>query len=139
VIGITNTIGRVFCGWISDRPQVNALLINNVALTIGGTATILSPILFNSYASLIVYGAIFGFSIGSINSRNKFCTKNLNFTFNLIACFAALRSVITVELLGLERLTSAFGLLLMFQGIAVTIGSPIAGNSNFITLKKLNS
>ena len=47
--------------------------------------------------------------------------------FWLIACFAALRSVITVELLGLERLTSAFGLLLLFQGIAVTIGSPIAG------------
>ncbi|CAG2163567.1 unnamed protein product [Oppiella nova] len=106
MIGITNTIGRVFCGWVSDRPQVNALLINNVALTIGGSATILSPIVCNTYLTLIIYSAIFGFSI---------------------ACFAALRSVITVELLGLERLTNAFGLLLMFQGIAVVIGSPIAG------------
>ena len=44
------------------------------------------------------------------------------------ASFATLRSVITVELLGLEKLTSAFGLLLLFQGLAVTIGSPIAGN-----------
>lgn len=36
--------------------------------------------------------------------------------------------MITAELLGLEKLTSAFGLLLLFQGLAVTIGSPIAGN-----------
>ncbi|KAI2797115.1 hypothetical protein BLOT_015572 [Blomia tropicalis] len=105
VIGITNTIGRVFCGWASDN-RVNALLLNNLALTIGGIATIVSPIIFNSYATLIVYGSIFGFSV---------------------ATFATLRSVITVELLGLERLTSAFGLLLLFQGLAVTIGSPIAG------------
>ncbi|XP_054165081.1 monocarboxylate transporter 14-like [Oppia nitens] len=106
IIGITNTIGRVFCGYISDRPQVNALLINNVALTIGGLATILSPIICNTYVTLMIYSAIFGFSI---------------------ACFAALRSVITAEMLGLDRLANAFGLLLMFQGIAVTIGSPIAG------------
>ena len=51
-----------------------------------------------------------------------------------VASFATLRSVITVELLGLERLTSAFGLLLLFQGLAVTIGSPIAGNSKTMLL-----
>ena len=43
------------------------------------------------------------------------------------ACFAALRSVITVELLGLEKLTNAFGLLLLPQGIATIIGTPFAG------------
>ena len=48
-------------------------------------------------------------------------------TLHLTASFATLRSIITVELLGLEKLTSAFGLLLLFQGMAVTIGSPIAG------------
>jgi MFS family permease len=106
VIGITNTVGRVFCGWISDRPQVDALLINNLALVVGGTVTLLSPFLFNTFVSLSVYGAIFGFSI---------------------ACFAALRSVITVNLLGLERLTNAFGLLLLPQGIATIVGAPFAG------------
>lgn len=48
-------------------------------------------------------------------------------TLFFLATFATLRSVITVELLGLEKLNSAFGLLLLFQGLAVTIGSPIAG------------
>ncbi|KAI1285367.1 Monocarboxylate transporter 14 [Halotydeus destructor] len=106
IIGITNTIGRVFCGWISDRPQVNALLINNIALVVGGGVTMLSPLFFNTFTSLAVYSSIFGFSI---------------------ACFVALRSVITVELLGLDRLTSAFGLLLLPQGIATIIGAPFAG------------
>lgn len=43
------------------------------------------------------------------------------------ACFASLRPVIVVELLGLEKLTNAFGLLLLFQGVAATVGSPVAG------------
>ncbi|KAH9424232.1 hypothetical protein DERP_004414 [Dermatophagoides pteronyssinus] len=105
IIGIANTFGRVMCGWAADS-RVNALLLNNIALTVGGIATFISPIVFNSYYSLIFYGSIFGVSVAS---------------------FATLRSVITAELLGLEKLTSAFGLLLLFQGLAVTIGSPIAG------------
>lgn len=63
-IGIANTFGRVFCGWASDNPRVNALVMNNLALTVGGVATILSPIIFNTYYTLIVYAAIFGFSVG---------------------------------------------------------------------------
>lgn len=35
--------------------------------------------------------------------------------------------MLVVELLGLEKLTNAFGLLLLFQGVAATIGSPLAG------------
>lgn len=35
--------------------------------------------------------------------------------------------MIVVELLGLEKLTNAFGLLLLFQGLAATVGSPLAG------------
>lgn len=105
VIGITNTVGRVFSGWVSDRPKVNALCINNVALTVGGVATALCPF-FETYAMLLVYSAVFGFSI---------------------ACFAALRSIIAVEMFGVEKLTNAFGLLLLFQGVASVIGSPVAG------------
>ena len=43
------------------------------------------------------------------------------------AAFASLRSILLVELLGLEKLTNAFGLLLLFQGFAALFGSPIAG------------
>jgi len=37
-----------------------------------------------------------------------------------------------VDLLGLEKLTNAFGLLLLFQGVAATVGAPLAGNYNDI-------
>ncbi|PRD34410.1 UNVERIFIED_CONTAM: Slc16a12 [Trichonephila clavipes] len=63
VIGLTNTIGRVFCGWISDRPNLNALTINNGALIIGGLATALSTCV-NTISFLLAYGALFGFCIG---------------------------------------------------------------------------
>jgi hypothetical protein len=45
----------------------------------------------------------------------------------IAACFASLRSILIVELMGLDKLTNAFGLLLLFQGIAAAIGSPLAG------------
>lgn len=64
IIGVTNTIGRIFCGWISDQPRVNALFVNNLSLIIGGAATISAPILCQGFISLAAYGSIFGFSIG---------------------------------------------------------------------------
>jgi hypothetical protein len=45
-----------------------------------------------------------------------------------------LTSVILVDLLGLENLTNAFGLLLLFQGIASIVGPPVGG----IFFKKFN-
>ncbi|KFM70019.1 Monocarboxylate transporter 9, partial [Stegodyphus mimosarum] len=105
VIGLTNTVGRVLCGWISDRPSFNALTINNAALVVAGLATALSSCL-DSIALLMAYSAIFGFAVG---------------------CFATLRSIVIVELLGLDKLTNAFGLLLLFQGLASMIGAPVAG------------
>lgn len=38
------------------------------------------------------------------------------------ACFSALRSLIAVDLMGLEKLTNAFGLLMLFQGLAAVMG-----------------
>uniref|UniRef100_A0A183BPC3 MFS domain-containing protein n=1 Tax=Globodera pallida TaxID=36090 RepID=A0A183BPC3_GLOPA len=42
------------------------------------------------------------------------------------ASFAALRSIICVELLGIDRLTSAFGMLMLFMGVAALLGPPFA-------------
>jgi len=104
-IGIANTIGRVVSGLFSSLPSVNVLLVNNIAISIGGIATILSD-LSSSVEYQFFYATVFGLSI---------------------SCFASLRSILVVELLGLERLTNAFGLLLLFQGVAACIGAPLAG------------
>lgn len=52
------------------------------------------------------------------------------FTHNFFfptACFSALRSILVVDLMGLDRLTNAFGILMLFQGLAAAMGAPIAG------------
>lgn len=105
VIGITNTIGRIVFGWLADRPWVNRLMLYNTALVICGVATALSP-LNNSLSYLQGYAAVFGAFIG---------------------VYVGLTSVVLVDLLGIDKLTNAFGLLLMFQGVATLIGPPIAG------------
>lgn len=56
---------------------------------------------------------------------------NLYVFFFLLACFSALRSLIAVDLMGLEKLTNAFGILMLFQGLAAVVGSPIAGKNKF--------
>ena len=59
-----------------------------------------------SYTSQAIYCAIFGVSSGA---------------------YVGLTSVVLVDLLGLDKLTNAFGLLLLFQGIASVMGPPITG------------
>lgn len=49
------------------------------------------------------------------------------FFLYLLACFSALRSIIAVDLMGIEKLTNAFGILMLFQGLAAVLGAPIAG------------
>ena len=41
--------------------------------------------------------------------------------------YVGLTSVVLVDLLGMEKLTNAFGWLLLFQGIASLIGPPLCG------------
>ncbi|RZF37834.1 hypothetical protein LSTR_LSTR016975, partial [Laodelphax striatellus] len=60
----------------------------------------------STFIQFSIYATIFGFTIGA---------------------YVGLTSVILVDLLGLDRLTNAFGLLLLFQGIASLVGPPIAG------------
>lgn len=55
---------------------------------------------------------------------------NVNFIFFLFyiqAGYIALTSIILVDLLGLDKLTNAFGLLILFRGAAAIVGSPLAG------------
>jgi len=63
-IGIANTIGRVVSGLVSSLlPNVDALLINNAALTIGGIVTIMSGFSL-SFVYQIIYCSVFGLSMG---------------------------------------------------------------------------
>jgi len=105
VIGISNTVARLALGWLSDRSWINRLYLYNSCLVICGISMSLSPFM-TTYNLQAVYCAIFGITSGA---------------------YVGLTSVVLVDLLGLDKLTNAFGLLLMFQGIASVIGPPVIG------------
>lgn len=105
ILGACNTVSRIITGFISDLPRVDVIVIQNVAAILAGTATCLVPFL-DSYVLLAIYAAFFGVTI---------------------AAFIALRSIVMVEMLGLQKLNNAFGLTALFQGIAVLVGSPMSG------------
>uniref|UniRef100_A0A5K3ESL7 MFS domain-containing protein n=1 Tax=Mesocestoides corti TaxID=53468 RepID=A0A5K3ESL7_MESCO len=88
-----NTVGRVLAGVISDWPCTDALIVNNGALIVSGVACVLLPVL-PSYSGHVTFAVTYGLAI---------------------AAFVSLRIILLVEMLGLERLTNAFGFLLLFQ------------------------
>lgn len=62
-IGISNTVARVLCGFLSSLESVDANLLSNISITLGGVATILSG-LSNTPLAQYTYSAIFGLAIG---------------------------------------------------------------------------
>jgi MFS family permease len=106
IIGITNTIGRIIAGVIASVKWVNALLLHNVALVGAGLVCIAQATFGVNYAAMATLAALFGLCI---------------------ATWISLTSVVLCDLLGVERLTNAFGLLTMTRGLAAMIGSPMAG------------
>ncbi|XP_033739165.1 monocarboxylate transporter 14-like [Pecten maximus] len=104
IIGISNTLSKIVIGKISDQSWVDCILINCVSLVIGGVTTCFVPY-YRLFSILVTYSIIFGGVMGS---------------------FTTLNVIIAIELKGLERLPNAFGLLNLWIGIAILLGSPIA-------------
>ncbi|XP_050426328.1 uncharacterized protein LOC126836747 isoform X2 [Adelges cooleyi] len=105
LLGAANTLGRIVLGFISDKPSINRLMVYNLCLTICGIATMLATYCTDLF-TFSLYTIVFGSTIGA---------------------YVGLTSVILVDLLGLDKLTNAFGVLLLFQGLASLVGPPLAG------------
>ncbi|ODM93665.1 Monocarboxylate transporter 7 [Orchesella cincta] len=106
IIGVTNTIGRVVSGMVSDLPQVNSLFMNNVCILLSGVCVFVVPFCGSSYYAYVAVAVFFGL---------------------FVSAYISLTSIILVDLLGLENLTNAFGLLILFRGSAGIVGAPLAG------------
>ncbi|VDO96075.1 unnamed protein product [Soboliphyme baturini] len=102
IIGVVNTAARVLVGLIADRPNVDAIVVQNVSILLGGVATLLLPH-FTSYWQLVIYSVFFG---------------------TACACYTSLRSIVCIELMGLNNLTTATGWIFLFLGVANLVGSP---------------
>ncbi|CAN8013288.1 unnamed protein product [Ixodes persulcatus] len=106
LIGITNMMGRLLFGWLSDLPQINCLLLNNLSLCFSGVAVFMMPFCY-TYSATVAACMIFG---------------------SIVAAYILLTSIILVELFGLDNLTNSFGLLSLCRGAACMIGPPLAGS-----------
>ncbi|XP_052092439.1 monocarboxylate transporter 9-like [Mytilus californianus] len=113
VTGVSDGIGRLFAGFLFDRKFMKPyrIYIYNVLIIFMGVVSLTIPSL-TTFSQLAVACAIYGSTIGMYVSQ---------------------KSVIIVDLLGIENLSKSFGIVLFFQGIGVFIGPPLSG-----LLKDLN-
>ncbi|VDN15009.1 unnamed protein product [Dibothriocephalus latus] len=103
--GATNAFSRLFFAWAAGQPKFNSLLATTFTLVICGLAVCIIPFWGTFYGQLTLLG-VFGFCL---------------------APFYSLTSIVLCEILGLEALTNAYGLITLLRGVSSAVGSPLAG------------
>lgn len=101
-IGASNAVGRLVLGLLATK--IDPLKLFAFGCSAAGISTIISDISYHVYYQY-TYCIIFGFFIAGV---------------------AVLRSLILVSLYGLDKLTNATGMMLIFLGIGNLISTPIA-------------
>ncbi|CAF1232938.1 unnamed protein product [Adineta steineri] len=105
VLGLGQFFGQIFYGILANYTRIDELILYNIGAILCGFASILIPFVAYSYTTLVMIILLFGLSISA------------NY---------ALTSIILANLYGLELLTSAYGLILLGQGLSSLFG-PILG------------
>ncbi|XP_064615783.1 monocarboxylate transporter 13-like [Liolophura sinensis] len=104
-IGMSNLVGRITFGFLGQCRKLDIIVMYAVGFFICGLTIALMPA-FPSDSLRMVLGSMFGFLSG---------------------CFGTLLVPIVAALVGLHRLSNAYGLLLVFEGIGTLSGAPFAG------------
>lgn len=104
IVAITTGAGKLLLGMMADLPRVNSIYLYATTLVGAGTALLLIPIC-TSYAGLQALSAAVGIFSGNWS----------------------LTSYITTEIVGLDRLNKAHGILMAFGGFGITLGPPVVG------------
>lgn len=66
VIGVANTIARIICGILSSMKGIDANVLSNVTITLGGIFTIFSGYIITPLYQY-AYAVVFGLSIGKLS------------------------------------------------------------------------
>ncbi|XP_046888777.1 monocarboxylate transporter 9b [Hypomesus transpacificus] len=104
ITAICAGVGKLALGAMADLPFVNSVLLYAFTLTGSGSALLLIPVT-RSYAGLQVLSAALGFFSGNWS----------------------LTPYVTTEVVGIERFTQAHGILMLFGGFGIMLGSPVVG------------
>ncbi|KAM6152330.1 monocarboxylate transporter 14 [Erethizon dorsatum] len=112
IIAILHIFGKVSLGFVADLPCIsvwNVFLMANFTLVL---SIFILP-LMHTYAGLAVICALIGFSSG----------------------YFSLMPVVTEDLVGIEHLANAYGIIICANGISALLGPPFAGWIYDITQK----
>lgn len=106
VMGISNIICRMLTGLATNQNGIDTYLVYTASSGLAGIVLCVGPFFCRSHYSQMV----------------------LVFVFGLYAnCFITLMSPLTIDLVGVEHLSAAYGLQLLMCGIGALLGPPIAG------------
>lgn len=104
IVAITTGVGKLALGILADFKSINTIYLYAFSLVATSVALLCIPIT-KTYVGLQVLSAVVGFFSGNWS----------------------LTSYITTKVVGLDRLTQAHGVLLLFGGFGITIGPPVVG------------
>ncbi|XP_059173668.1 uncharacterized protein LOC131954120 [Physella acuta] len=104
IIGIFNTIGQVVFGIVGDL-NINLQNVYAIVSSLAGLFVAIIPFM-TTYVNMCIGYSLFGFCI------------SVSFP---------LTTVLLIRFLGVSKLTNAYGLLMLMQGIANFLGPPFAG------------
>ena len=104
-VGLGSLIGRVSIAIFGSHPRCNRFAVFIVSTAISGIAIGFYPI-HDSFIALVTCSAIYGLFFGSQ---------------------VGVLAVVTAELFGVDKLTSAYGYLMFGNGAGAMMGPPIAG------------
>ncbi|XP_071115560.1 monocarboxylate transporter 12-like [Haliotis cracherodii] len=107
IAGVLDTIGRILVGFILELKQVRRFrpYAYSGVLFVIALASFVCPALHAFWQFCIISG-VYGAMTGAYVSQ---------------------KGVVVVDILGIEKLSSSFGILLCFQGIGALIGPPLSG------------
>ncbi|CAF3492141.1 unnamed protein product [Rotaria sp. Silwood1] len=106
ILGIGQFFGQLFFGFLANYSFIDELILYNIGAILCSIASCLIPFVAYSYTALIMIILLFGLSVSA------------NY---------ALTSIILANMWGLELLTSAYGLILLGQGLSSLFGPVLGG------------
>ncbi|XP_074502344.1 monocarboxylate transporter 9-like [Sebastes fasciatus] len=101
---IASCVGKLALGVLVDIRWINGIYLYAFTMFAGGVSLLLIP-LTKSYLGLQILSAVLGFFSGNWS----------------------LTSYITTNIVGLDRLTQAHGILMFFGGFGIMLGPPVVG------------
>ena len=106
-IGIGSGVGKIIFGKISDLPFIDTLRLYNFCMVLSGVSPLLA-IFAAGYRMLVVYVVVLGLMDG---------------------CIIGLMSIVTFECTDRDKMSEAWGGVLMIQSFSMLLGAPAAGEN----------